>query len=140
MSEPGRILTLDYGTVRIGLAISDPLRMIAKPLKVLPNNGFKNIVTALEAEIAAQCITLLIIGMPYSIDGGNTAKTDETAKFISKLGKCLNVPVETWDERYSSAEAEAELKKMGYTWQESKELRDAMAAAMILRSYLDSKI
>lgn len=140
MSDPGRILSIDYGTVRIGLALSDPLRIIAKPLKVLPNNGFNNISIALADEIAAQAVTLIVIGMPYAIEGGNTAKTDETAKFAAKLSKRLSIPIETWDERYSSAEAEAELKKMGYTWQESRELRDAMAAAMILRSYLDSKL
>ena len=132
-----RILAIDHGTVRIGLAISDPLRIFAKPLKVIPNQGFRAVSTQILDLIKDQEVGLVLLGLPLAIDGSKTPKTLEVEKFGEKLKRLLEVELIFWDERYSSSEAEAELRKLGYSWQESRSLRDAMAAAMILKNYLE---
>jgi len=133
-----RILAIDHGTVRIGLAISDPLRIFAKPLKVIPNQGFRAVSTQILDLIKDQEVGLVLLGLPLAIDGSKTPKTLEVEKFGEKLKRLLEVELIFWDERYSSSEAEAELRKLGYSWQESRSLRDAMAAAMILKNYLEN--
>ena len=132
-----RILAIDHGTVRIGLAISDPLRIFAKPLKVIPNQGFRAVSTQILDLIKDQEVGMVLLGLPLAIDGSKTHKTLEVEKFGEKLKRLLEVELIFWDERYSSSEAEAELRKLGYSWQESRSLRDAMAAAMILKNYLE---
>ena len=112
--------------------------MFAKPLKTIQNNGIKAIMAELNEVITEQQATLLIIGMPWAIDGSETPMTLSAKAFAEKASKAVNVAVSTWDERYTSSEAEAELKKLGYSWQESRNLRDAMAAAMILKSWLEA--
>lgn len=133
-----RILAIDHGTVRIGLAISDPLRIFAKPLKVIPNQGFRAVSTQILDLIKDQEVGMVLLGLPLAIDGSKTPKTLEVEKFGEKLKRLLEVELIFWDERYSSSEAEAELRKLGYSWQESRSLRDAMAAAMILKNYLEN--
>lgn len=138
MSPQGRILAVDYGSKRIGLAISDPLRIFAKPLKVIPNQGFEHIVREIRATIAEHSAVMLLCGIPYAIAGGDTPKTTETKDFKTRLAGALDIPVLDWDKRYSTDEAERELIKMGYDWKKRRGTQDAMAAAMILKSYLES--
>lgn len=138
MTPQRRVLAVDYGSKRIGLAISDPLRIFAKPLKVIPNQGFDAILTELGNLVAENDIELLICGIPYAIEGGDTPKTTETKAFMARLAEALEIPVLPWDERYSTDEAEKELIRLGYDWKQRRPIQDAMAAAMILKSYLDS--
>ena len=138
MTPQRRVLAVDYGSKRIGLAMSDPLRIFAKPLKVIPNQGFDAILTELGNLIAENDIELLICGIPYAIEGGDTPKTTETKAFMARLAEALEIPVLPWDERYSTDEAEKELIRLGYDWKQRRPIQDAMAAAMILKSYLDS--
>ncbi len=131
-------MAVDYGSKRVGLAITDPLRIFAKPLKVISNEGFAHIVQELQATIAQYGIDLLLCGIPYAIAGGDTPKTTETKQFMNKLSAALEIPILPWDERYSTDEAERELIKLGYDWKKRRKVQDAMATAMILKSYLDS--
>lgn len=107
---------------------------------MLPNLGFENFVAELKPILKEQQVLLVLVGIPYAIEGGNTAKTDEVITFRDALEHSLELPVQGWDERYSTDEAHQELKKMGYSWQEARNLVDAMAAAMILKSYLNSQL
>jgi putative Holliday junction resolvase len=137
MSSKGRILALDYGEKRIGIALSDPNRIFSKPLCVLSNKGFEQLVEELEKIITLHQVTLLIIGIPYAIDGSITPKTEECQQIMNRLKDVLSIPVEGFDERYSTWEANEELKKMGYNWRQAKEIKDAMSAAMILKEFLN---
>ncbi len=137
MSSKGRILALDYGEKRIGIALSDPNRIFSKPLCVLSNKGFEQLVEELEKIITLHQVTLLIIGIPYAIDGSITPKTEECQQIMNRLKDDLSIPVEGFDERYSTWEANEELKKMGYNWRQAKEIKDAMSAAMILKEFLN---
>ncbi|MEN6444585.1 MAG: Holliday junction resolvase RuvX [Candidatus Cloacimonas sp.] len=136
MNSEGRILALDYGEKRIGLALSDPNRIFAKPLRILANQGFEKLIKDLQEVISQYSVTKLIVGIPYAIDGSFTPKTEECQSILNRLQKAMSIPVEGFDERYSTWEANEELKKMGYTWQEAKKIKDAMAAAMFLKEYL----
>ncbi len=137
MSSKGRILALDYGEKRIGIALSDPNRIFSKPLCVLSNKGFEQLEEELKKLIALHQVTLLIIGIPYAIDGSITPKTEECQQIMNRLKDVLSIPVEGFDERYSTWEANEELKKMGYNWRQAKEIKDAMSAAMILKEFLN---
>jgi len=139
MSESGRVLAVDYGEKRIGLALSDPLRIIAKPLCVLPNQGYDQLRSELESIIAEHAVSLVIFGIPYAIDGGDTSKTLECKAVLEKLSQNLNTDIIAVDERYSTSEADTELKKLGYSWQEARTVIDAMAACMFLKEYLASQ-
>ncbi|PKN73559.1 MAG: Holliday junction resolvase RuvX [Candidatus Cloacimonetes bacterium HGW-Cloacimonetes-3] len=138
MMNEGRILAVDYGEKRIGLALSDPMRMFAKPLSVLLNSGLQHTITELESLISLHSVSLVLVGMPFAIDGSDTPKTQETKAFAEELAGALSVPVLGFDERYSTCDADDELKRMGYTWQEAKKVKDAMAACMFLKEFLDS--
>ncbi|HCM15839.1 MAG: Holliday junction resolvase RuvX [Candidatus Cloacimonadales bacterium] len=135
----GRIMAIDYGSKRIGIAFSDPLRMFAKAHSVIANADLNILVPRLKQLAKQQDARLIVLGMPYAIDGSDTPKTLETKAFMKNLQELLDIPVISFDERYSSAEAEAELKKIGKSWQEARKMVDAMAAAMILKSYLESE-
>lgn len=95
-------------------------------------------VSQLQQMITEQNVGLIVLGMPWAIDGSKTAKTLEVEAFGNKLKKYINIEVVFWDERYSSSEADEALKELGYSWEAGKKLRDAMAAAMILKSYMDN--
>ncbi|HNV92791.1 MAG TPA: Holliday junction resolvase RuvX [Candidatus Cloacimonas sp.] len=136
MNPEGRILALDYGEKRIGLALSDPNRIFAKPLCILSNKGFEQLICELQEIIVNNQVTMLIVGIPYAIDGSFTAKTEECQSVLDRLQEVLTIPVEGFDERYSTWEANEELKKMGYNWQQARKIKDAMAAAIFLREYL----
>ncbi len=134
----GRILAIDYGHKRIGLALSDPLRIFAKPFKTIENQGMDAFLAEIIQICEAEKVSKIVFGMPYAIAGHDTPKTLETREAMEVIQKGQELPVVPYDERYSSSEAEAELKKMGKSWQEARKLVDAMAAAMILRNYLQS--
>ena len=129
---------MDYGEKRIGLALSDPLRIFAKPYLMLENQGLEALVNSLKDIIQSSSVQQVVLGIPWAIDGRKTPKTEETLLVLEHLQTHLETPVIPWDERYSSDEAHKELKKMGRSWQQARQEVDAMAAAMILKSYLAS--
>lgn len=134
-----RILALDYGEKRIGIALSDPMQLFAKPYCVIENAGFKPVLSKVMEFIEEHEVGLVVVGLPYSENGEHSSKTIETETFTDKLRASLTVPVLAWDERFSTREANEYLKQLGYSWQEAKKHIDAMAACMILKSYLESK-
>lgn len=83
-------------------------------------------------------VELIVLGMPWAVDGSKTRRTVEVESFGAKLKKNLEIKMVSWDERYSSCEADEAFKSMGLSWEKSKASRDAMAAAMILKSYLEN--
>ena len=139
MSSTSRILAIDYGSKRIGLALSDPMQMFAKPLKVIPNDSPESNLASLISLIDQNEVSLVVLGMPYSLEGSITARTEETLAFKALLSENLHVPVVEWNETLSTSEANAQLHAMGYDWKKSRTMVDALAATLILKSYLDSR-
>ncbi len=137
MTEPGRILSLDYGTKRIGVALSDPLRILARPVGVFANDEM--LIDRLREAVVANEVMLILVGMPYSADGGKGRKAQEVDEFILRLAGNVSIPIETWDESLSSVEAQNIIRQSG-TKQRKRQERgriDAVAACVLLQEYLD---
>jgi putative Holliday junction resolvase len=133
-----RILAIDYGEKRIGLALSDPMQIFAKPFITIANLSLEHIFAELGKVIKEQNVGRIIIGIPWSLEGTETDKTTETLEFISKLKEQFDLPIIGWDERFTTSDANELLKEMGYNWKEARKVIDAMAACVILKRYLES--
>lgn len=133
----GRVLALDYGAKRIGVAVSDPTRLIARGVATLPNDaGFFD---ALSAIVTKEEVTHIVVGMPYSLDGGKGTKALEVERFIEKLKRHTSLPVATWDESFSSVRAQRTFIETGMKKKkrQQKARVDTMAARLMLQEYLD---
>ncbi|MGV3660179.1 MAG: Holliday junction resolvase RuvX [Prosthecobacter sp.] len=135
-----RILAIDHGTVRIGLAISDEMEIIASPLKTLDANreAERNIARI----VREKHIGKIVIGMPFHMNGDKGGAAERVEKFATSLGKELHhaVPIEFVDERLSSVEAEASLSRAGITGKrERNEIVDQLAAVVILQEHLNQQ-
>lgn len=131
-----RILGIDYGGVRIGLALSDPLRIIAKPYKVIINNGVSTI-DELAGIVKKECVGKIVIGLPLHPDGAESEKSLEVRDFVKELELHIPISCDFWNESYTTVEANAELKKMKIDSRKSKKIIDMIAAAVILKDYLE---
>jgi putative Holliday junction resolvase len=133
-----RILALDHGTKRIGIALSDELKMIAQPLEFVLAEPFLEFVTRLKEIIRVKEVELILIGMPRNMDGSYGPAALKVQEFIAVLKDLVAIPIKTWDERLTSAQAQRFLIQGGVRRQERKEKVDKTAAAILLQSYLDS--
>ncbi|MBI5464138.1 MAG: Holliday junction resolvase RuvX [Ignavibacteriales bacterium] len=134
----GRLMGVDYGSQRIGLALSDPLGIIAQPLETIPNDP--NTVSAIVKLSSQQGVVGVVVGMPLNLKGEIGAKAKEVEAFIQTLKENLDIDVVCWDERFTSTIAQHTLRSMGTTKRQRREDKgriDAMAAALILQSFLD---
>jgi len=134
---PGRILSIDYGTKRVGVAVSDPMRVIAQGVTTLDNDS--NLLRNLSGLVAEQEASFIVVGMPYGADGGKGSKAIEVDQFIEKLAKTVDVRIETWDESYSSVNAHRAFVDIGMKRKKRQEKKrvDEMAARLMLQEYLD---
>ncbi|MFW5800151.1 MAG: Holliday junction resolvase RuvX [Spirochaetota bacterium] len=134
----GRILCLDYGDVRIGVAVSDPTETIASAKKYIKGN-VDNYIDNIISIIKELNIEKLVIGLPLNLKGRNSQKTKEVKNFYNKMKELLDIPVELWDERFSTLTAEQHLREANIKGKKQRELVDSLAAQIILQNYLDSK-
>ncbi len=135
-----RILGIDHGQVRVGLALSDPLGMIASPLKTVERRRKrKQDIADLAALVKELDVSEVVIGIPFEMTGAQGKKANEVLQFAEALREALDVPVIEWDERLTSVQAERSLTAMAVRGARRKQLVDQMAAAIILQGYLDSR-
>jgi putative holliday junction resolvase len=135
-----RILGIDYGSVRIGLSISDPLGLIAQPIEPYRNDA--SIFEHLGEVAVRENVRLIIVGMPFNLKGQKAQKAGEVQRFIERLKEKLNIEILTWDERFTTTIANKTMIAMGTKKKErqKKDGRiDSMAAAVMLQGYLDSR-
>lgn len=130
-----RILGIDYGTVRVGLALSDELRMLATPLEVVPR---EKVATHLPVLLREKSITEIVVGLPRNMDGSYGPKTQEVRQFVQSLNLPEEIKVIFWDERLTSKSVERMLIEADLSRKRRKEVVDKLAAQQILQSYLDS--
>ena len=130
-----RILAIDYGETRVGLALSDPLQIISSPYKVIKND--ENLIAVINDIIKEKDVGKVVLGLPYNLKGEYSQKTTEVKEFGDKLETTLSVPLEYMDERYSTVEANEELKRMGYSIKDARKVVDKIAASIILKTYLN---
>ena len=140
-----RIVGLDVGARRIGVAISDASRTLARPVGVVECRALgAAAVESAAGEIARLAaedddVDTLVIGHPRRLDGSRTEMTDQVEKFAAQLGSRTGLPVVLQDERLTSREAEARLAVREKNWRIRKQQIDAAAAAIILQDYLDGR-
>ena len=135
----GRLLGIDYGEKRVGVAISDPTGTIASALDTILFKSKEDLFQQLKKRIALEDIAGVVVGMPFGMKGQVTAQTETVQKFISELRGQLSVSVNSTDERLSSVEAGRVLREQGHQPSRNKAMVDSIAAAIILQSYLDGK-
>lgn len=131
-------MCIDYGETRIGIAVSDPLQIISRPYSVLSNDA-ETLFTELKKIVQTEKIDRIIIGLPLNLAGEDTDKTRQVRQFAAELKSEIPLPLEFWDERYSSVEANETLKKMGFDSRKSRTVIDKVAASIILQDYLESR-
>jgi putative Holliday junction resolvase len=138
----GRILGIDFGTRRVGLALSDPTATIAQPLPTLSRRAGKRPPVAAISQLAREHqVTEIVIGLPLSLQGEETNWTAEVREFGAKLAERSELPVSYVDERLTSAVAEKTVRSLGLkrAERERKDRIDATAALLILQRYLDQR-
>ena len=132
-----RILGLDHGDRRIGLALSDPLQIIAKPFKTIDLKFTKNIFDLLNSIIEEYDIEKIIVGYPITLKNEFSIQTEKVLKFVELLKKNIQIEVELYDERLTSQIAQKSLVMQGIKTGHNKEDVDKTAAAVFLQNYLD---
>jgi len=135
--EKGRILGLDLGDVRIGVAISGPDRKVAVPLGTV-HTGAPADLKAIARIVQESEVALVVVGNPLRMSGETGTRARHAEEFAGALRQFLSIPVVLHDERLSTAEAERALKKAGAGGRERRRAVDRSAAAVILQSYLDA--
>lgn len=134
-----RILAIDHGTVRVGLALSDDLELVASPLMTLQNGP--QLIAELVQLVRQKQVGRIIVGLPMLMSGGKGEAAQRTERFADLLSKALHreVPLEFVDERLSSKTAERALKREGHEIVPKDGLVDQLAATVILQDYLNSQ-
>lgn len=138
MSQSGRLLGVDYGTVRVGLAVSDADRVIASPLATYERRGREQDAAYFRRLVDEERLVGLVVGLPVHLDGREGIKAAEARAFGTWLTEAVQRPVVYWDERFSTVEAEGYLVSAGLTNKRRKARRDRVAAQILLQSYLDA--
>ena len=135
----GPVLALDVGERRIGLAVSGPSGVLASSAGVLRRKGLRRDLAALDGVVRQHGATIVVVGLPLSLSGGLGPQAHSVLGFVEQLRASLPVPVETWDERFSSIEAEEVLRAQGTRPRQIRARIDEVAAASILQGYLDGR-
>lgn len=133
-----RILGIDHGTKRIGLAISDELGVIAQPLEFVAAEPFDKFLARLKEIIREKEVELLLVGMPRNMDGSYGPAALKVETFVAVLNETVGIPIKMWDERLTSAQANRFLIQANVRREKRKEKVDKTAAAILLQSYLDA--
>lgn len=134
-----RIMGLDFGTKRMGVAISDGLLLTAQGRDSIYRTDLASDLEVIKKLIVENDISEVVVGLPLNMNGTYSAKTTETVEFVNNLAKVAAVPVKTWDERLTSLQAERALLEANMSRAKRKKLSDKLAAQIILQNYLDFK-
>ncbi|MGA2684127.1 MAG: Holliday junction resolvase RuvX [Verrucomicrobiota bacterium] len=132
-----RILALDHGTKRIGVAVSDETKTIAQPLEYILAEPFADFLERLKKLLVEKEVDLILIGLPRNMDGSYGPPAQKVEAFVAVLRSAITVPIKTWDERLTSSQANRILIQGNVRRDQRKEKVDKMAAAILLQSYLD---
>ena len=138
-TSSGKIMALDLGSVRVGVAVSDETRLIAQSYGVIKRKSREEDFARYGRIIEEQEITLLVIGLPTKADGSDSDTAVWIRDYAADLQQHIDIPIEFWDESYSTVKAEESLRQRGKRGKKARQRVDAVAAAFILQSYLDAQ-
>lgn len=133
-----RVLALDPGERRIGVAISDELKMIAQPLEFISAQPFNTFLERLKELLRTKEVELVVVGMPRNMDGSYGESAQKVKEFVMVLKEAITIPVKTWDERLTTVQAQRLLRESSVKKRKHRQRVDQSAAAILLQSYLDS--
>jgi putative Holliday junction resolvase len=133
-----RVLALDLGERRIGVALSDPSGTLARPLTTLEHTTQAEDVAAIVALVAEHQVEMVLVGIPFTLRGEVGPQARRVERFTQALAAALPVPVQMWDERYTTLAAEEIMRQSGKGRRRGGPGVDAVAAAIILQEFLDS--
>jgi putative Holliday junction resolvase len=136
---PPRVLGLDWGTKRIGVAATDPLGLMAHPVATIQVESEERLIAALKAIIAEKDIARIVVGLPVNMEGSHGPAAGAAKAFAALVGEKTGLPVETVDERLTSVDADSRLADSGMRWPERKKRVDQVAAALILQAWLEKR-
>jgi putative Holliday junction resolvase len=135
----GRILGVDYGTKRVGIAISDPLAMLATPLSIESVHSVEEAITAVCRIARERDVVKIVVGIPINMNGSSGPMALEAGEFVKLLRSASGLPVDVTDERLSTSLVERMLLQADVSRERRKEVRDKLAAQVILQGYLDAQ-
>lgn len=133
-----RVLGVDVGSVRIGLAVSDETCTLASPVTTLPNES-RSLWRRIEREMEDRQVERVVIGLPRRLDGSEGEAAEHARKFAADLARRTSVPIELWDERFTTTIAERTLIESGVRRKRRREVIDSVAAAVLLQSWIDAR-
>ena len=139
MEVSGRILAIDYGSRRMGLAVSDPLGITAQGLETLERKNKRADFGRLERTIREYQVREIVLGNPLRMSGEEGTQSQKVAEFAGELRRRFQLPVHLWDERLTSAEANRLLREAELSTRKRAQAVDRMAAVLILQSFLQSR-
>jgi putative holliday junction resolvase len=133
-----RVLGIDVGSVRIGLAVSDETHTLASPVATIPNEP-RTMWTRIEREMEDREVDRVVIGLPRRLDGGEGDAAAHAQAFAAELAQRTTTAIELWDERFTTTIAERSLIESGVRRKRRREVIDSVAAAVLLQSWLDAR-
>lgn len=134
-----RLLAVDYGLARVGLAISDPLGITAQPLATIDRRGDKQVCREIADVVRTRDVGEVIVGLPLELSGNRGEAALAVDKFVARLENHVHVPVTTWDERLTTSQAERALAESGLNWKKRRKVVDQVAACLILQGVLEAR-
>lgn len=134
-----RVMALDVGEARIGVALSDETGTLASGLATLKAIGPRKDAQAVARLVRQHEAGALVVGVPYRLDGSTGPQAEKVLAFVERLRRAVPVPVDTWDERLTSREADERLAEAGVPRRQRKDRIDQAAAALVLQEYLDAR-
>jgi len=132
-----RVLAIDHATVRMGIAMSDELKMIAQPLQFIPAEPFSGFLDRLKELLREYEVELILLGMPRNMDGSYGEASMKVREFEAVLKNSITAPIKTWDERLTSVQANRVLTQGRVKKKKKRQNVDSISAAILLQSYLD---
>jgi putative Holliday junction resolvase len=143
----GRVVGVDYGLKRIGIALSDATRIIASPVETLKapprlEDSAQSVLDVVHAlsEKHGDPIEKIVVGLPLRMNGTASHLTDEVTLFVERLRAITEIPVVTWDERLTSVQADRSLREANLSRKRRSKMVDSIAAIIILQSFLDASV
>jgi putative Holliday junction resolvase len=134
-----RILAIDYGSARIGVAISDPTGTLARPLPFLPAKADAKLAREIAELAKKEEAHLLLLGLPRNMDGSSGEAATKVQAFAATLGQATAIPIKLIDERLSTVQASRQLQETGKNTRKQRDRIDSEAASVLLQGYLDSQ-
>jgi putative holliday junction resolvase len=133
-----RVLAIDHGSKRMGIAISDEMGIVAHPVEFILAEPFAQFLLRLKEIIKEKQVELIVVGLPRNMDGSYGPAALKVQEFVAVLKETIAIPIKTWDERLTSAQANRFLIQAQVRRDQRKQKVDKMAAALLLQNYLDS--